>query len=179
MSNSCYLMALCSVYCTPQTYFAVLVSAGYPKIFYLLLAQEGSGSLDVRGLAGHHTTRHCCLLLWYNWSVFKFPSSKYFWKCVWNMLVAASLALGLSPCTAVSLILLWCFNLVTHPNEAFQSLPFSKVHEGSQFTCSSNYCCFFCLFLIEPLKKATSTLAYTGFFVLLRLVTLHCYNKFY
>ena len=35
------------------------------RMFYLLLQRENSGSLDVRGFAGHHTIRHCCPLLQY------------------------------------------------------------------------------------------------------------------
>jgi hypothetical protein len=35
-------------------------------MFYLLLAGDGSGSLEVWGFLVHHTTRHCCPLLQYN-----------------------------------------------------------------------------------------------------------------
>jgi hypothetical protein len=31
-----------------------------PTMFCIFLIREGSGSLDVRGFSGHHTTRRCC-----------------------------------------------------------------------------------------------------------------------
>lgn len=68
LSISCYLLALYNAYCTPQTYFVVLVSAGYPQNVLSPLSTGGfwhTGSLNVRGFAGHHTTRHCCPLLQY------------------------------------------------------------------------------------------------------------------
>jgi hypothetical protein len=55
-------------------------------------------------------------------------------------MVATSLALGLSPSTAVSQILLYCLNLVTHPKTAVNSLPFSKVHEVTAVTDASSAC---------------------------------------
>jgi hypothetical protein len=66
LSISCYPQALFDAYCTSQTYFTLLVTAGIPRTFCLLLVQEVSSSLDIRGCAGRHTTGYCCPLLQYH-----------------------------------------------------------------------------------------------------------------
>jgi len=55
LSISCYPQALFNAYCTSQTYFTILVTAGIHRMFYLLV-QEGSSSLDIR-------SSHYCVLL--------------------------------------------------------------------------------------------------------------------
>jgi len=49
----------------PRAYISILSVLGIPRMFSVL-AREGSGSLDIKGFAGRHTTRHCCSLLQYN-----------------------------------------------------------------------------------------------------------------
>jgi len=45
----------------PSTQFQEALDT--PRMFYLLLTWEGSGSLDIRGCAGHHTSRPSITIL--------------------------------------------------------------------------------------------------------------------
>jgi hypothetical protein len=76
LSVSCYLQALFIAYCMSQTYFTLLVTAGIPRMFCLLLVQEGSSSLDIRGCMGRHSTGCCCPLLQYR-STFSLLCSRW------------------------------------------------------------------------------------------------------